>query len=212
MKIVLVDTNWKKFLPVAFTRPVSQLRCGILKMNEKWEKRLGCDSVAVSEDYLNKKFFNDFEGSAIIINSKVLPSEELIRSIQSLNNKEILTHNGTWLAIKSEQGYNEESWKQSTQITYNGNITYLEAWWDLYKYNCQEIENDFKLITQGRTSRPLSVSNNLIGSKEKLFIEEGAYLEGCTLNTQTGSIYIGKNAEVMEGSVIRGGVFRVGRS
>lgn len=205
MKIVLVDTNWKKFLPVAFTRPVSQLRCGILKMNEKWEKRLGCDSVAVSEDYLNKKFFNDFEGSAMILNSKVLPSEELVRSIQSLNNKEILTHNGTWLAIKSEQGYNEESWKQSTQITYNGNITYLEAWWDLYKYNGQEIENDFKLITQGRTSRPLSVSNNLIGSKEKLFIEEGAYLEGCTLNTQTGSIYIGKNAEVMEGSVIRGG-------
>ena len=205
MKIVLVDTNWKKFLPVSFTRPVSQLRCGILKINEKWEKQLGFDSVAMSEEYLNKKYFQDFEGSTIIINSKVLPCEELIKSIKALSNKQILTANGTWLAIKSESGFSQEIWKHSTPLMYNGELTFIEAWWDLYKYNGQEIENDFKLLTDGRETKPLSTSNNLIGPKNKVFIEEGAYIEGATLNTKTGSIYIGKNTEVMEGSVIRGG-------
>ena len=205
MKIVLVDTNWKKFLPVSFTRPVSQLRCGILKINEEWEKQLGFHSVAMSEEYLNKKYFQDFEGSTIIINSKVLPCEELIKSIKALSNKQILTANGTWLAIKSESGFSQESWKHSTPVMYNGELTFIEAWWDLYKYNGQEIENDFKLLTEGRETQPLSTSNNLIGPKNKVFIEEGAYVEGATLNTKTGSIYIGKNTEVMEGSVIRGG-------
>lgn len=204
MKIVLVDTNWKKFLPVSFTRPVSQLRCGILKINEKWEKQLGFDSVAMSEEYLNKKYFQDFEGSTIIINSKVLPCEELIKSIKALSNKQILTANGTWLAIKSESGFSQEIWKHSIPVMYNGELTFLEAWWDLYKYNGQEIENDFKLLTEGRETQPLSTSNNLIGPKNKVFIEEGAYIEGATLNTKTGSIYIGKNTEVMEGSIIRG--------
>lgn len=204
MKIVLVDTNWKKFLPVSFTRPVSQLRCGILKINEKWEKHLGSDSVAISEEYLNKKYFQDFEGSALIINSKVLPCQELVQRIKALRNKEVLTIGGTWLAIKSESGFTQDSWKDSKPVSYDGEATFVEAWWDLYKHNGQEIENDFKILTEGRETQRLSASNNLIGSIDKVFIEEGAYIEGCTLNTQLGSIYIGKHTEVMEGSMIRG--------
>lgn len=204
MKIVLVDTNWKKFLPVSFTKPVSQLRCGILNIYEKWEKLLNLDSVSVSEGYLNNKYFKEFEGDAIIINSKVLPNEKLVEAVKVLNNKEILTANGTWLAIKSDNGFNKSSWENATPKVFGEDVQTVEAWWDLYKLNGQEIENDFQLITKGRTSQPMSTSNNLIGSKENLFIEEGAYVEGCTLNTQTGSIYIGENAEVMEGSIIRG--------
>ncbi len=204
MKIVLVDTNWKKFLPVSFTKPVSQLRCGILNIFEKWEKLFDLDSVSVSEDYLNNKYFNEFEGGAIIINSKVLPNAKLVRDIKKLNDKEVLMANETWLAIKSDNGFDQSSWDNVTPIKYDESIQAIEAWWDLYKFNGQEIENDFELITRGRESQPLSTSNNLIGSEEKIFIEEGAYVEGCTLNTQTGSIYIGRNTEVMEGSNIRG--------
>lgn len=205
MNIVLVDTNWKKFLPVSFTRPVSQLRCGVLKIHEKWERRLGLDSVAVSEAYLNDKYFHEFDGGAIIINSKVLPNEALIEAIQALEDKEILTANGVWLAIKSADGFNQESWKNATPRIYSGAFSTVEAWWDLYKQNGSEIELDFELITKDRKSESLSDSNTLIGSSDKLFIEAGAYIEGCTFNTQNGSIYIGANAEVMEGSIIRGG-------
>ncbi len=205
MKIVLVDSNWKKFLPVSFTRPVSHLRCGILKIYEKWDRLLKLDSVSVSENYLNQKFFQGFDGGAVIINSKVLPSADLVSTIKELNDKEILTAKGTWIAIKSDGGFNEDSWKNATPRIYNGDFTTIENWWDLFKQNGEQIESDFDLLTKDRVSQPLSKSNNLIGPKNKLFIEQGAYVEGCTLNTQTGSIYIGKNVEVMEGSVIRGG-------
>ncbi len=205
MKIVLVDTNWKKFLPVSFTRPVSQLRCGILKVYEKWEKLLNANSVAVSEEYLNKKFFKEVEGSTLIINSKVLPNKNIIEAIQGLEDKEILTSEGTWLAIRSEDGFDQEKWKDAKPIVYSGDYSTLENWWDLYKQNGTEIENDFALITQGRNSKPLSSSNTLIGTSDKVFIEDGAYIEGCSLNTDFGSIYIGKNVEVMEGTSIRGG-------
>ena len=205
MTVVLVDTNWKDFLPVSYTRPVSHLRCGILKLHEKWEKLLNVDSVAVSEEYLNNKFFKEVKGRTLIINSKVIPNNNLIDSIHCLKDKEILTSGETWLAICSEDGFDQDKWKSAKPIIYSGNYTALQSWWDLYKQNGSEIEKDFALITKGRFSKPLSDSNTLIGSLDKIFLEEGAYVEGCTLNTKLGCIYIGKKVEVMEGSCIRGG-------
>ncbi len=205
MNVVLVDTNWQRFLPVSFTRPVSQLRCGILKIYEKWEMRLNLKSVAVSEEYLNQKFFSEVEGSTLIINSMILPDDDLVKAVLSLKDKEILNSGGTWLAIRSESGFNKDEWADAQPIEYPKQCKYVDSWWDLYKQNGSEIEKDFSLITAQKKSRPLSSSNVLIGPKNKLFIEEGAYIEGCVLNTDFGSVYIGKNAEVMEGSIIRGG-------
>lgn len=205
MKIVLVDSNWKTFLPVSFTRPVSHLRCGILKLYEKWEKHLELVSLSVSEGYLNTKFFKEFDGGALIINSKVLPNKELIEAISELKPSEMLTSNGKWIAIKSDVGFNKKSWEGVIPQLFKGEVKTIENWWDLYKVNGEEIENDFDLITKGRISQSLSSSNTLIGSLDRLFIEKGAYIEACTLNTQNGSIYIGNSVEVMEGCSIRGG-------
>ena len=205
MKIVLVDSNWKTFLPVSFTRPVSHLRCGILKLHEKWEKHLKLASVAVSEGYLNAKFFKEFDGGALIINSKVLPNKELVEAISELKPSEMLTSDGKWIAIKSDVGFNKKSWEGVIPQLFKGEVKTIENWWDLYKVNGEEIENDFDLITKGRVSQSLSSSNILIGSLDRLFIEKGAYVEACTLNTQNGSIYIGNSVEVMEGCSIRGG-------
>jgi len=65
------------------------------------------------------------------------------------------------------------------------------------------LREDFQLITKGRKSQPLSSSVNVLG-KENIFIEEGAQVEFATLNAQEGPIYIGSNAQVMEGAFIRG--------
>ncbi len=205
MKIVLVDSNWKTFLPVSFTRPVSHLRCGILKLYEKWEKHLQLVSVSVSEEYLNTKFFKEFDGGALIINSKFLPNKELVEAISELKPSEMLTFNGKWIAIKSDVGFNKKSWEGVTPKIFKGEVKTIENWWDLYKVNGVEIENDFDLITRGRISQPLSSTNTLIGSVDRIFIEKGAYVKACTLNTQIGSIYIGNSVEVMEGCSIRGG-------
>ena len=205
MNVVLVDTNWVDFLPVTYTRPVSHLRCGVLKLYEKWEKLLNANSISVSEEYLNKKFFEEVEGTALVVNSKVLPDSNLINAIEQLKDKEILTSGKTWLAIRSEDGFDRNEWKNAEPVIYPNEYTTIESWWDLYKQNGLEIEKDFAMITKGRSSKALSESNTLIGPLSKIFIEDGAYIEGCTLNTNLGSIYIGKNSEVMEGSCIRGG-------
>lgn len=205
MKVVLVDTNWKQFLPLTFTKPVSGLRIGILTLKEKWEHWLQLDSYAVSEDFLNPYFFKEFDGDAIIINSKVLPDAELVKKIQALESKQILTHNGTWVAIKSDVGFSAKSWEGLSATIYTNQITIIENWWDLYKKNGQQIENDFQFLTQKKKSLPLSATNTVIGDENKIFLEKDVYLEGCILNTLEGSIYFGKNTQVMEGSMIRGG-------
>lgn len=204
MKTVLVDSNWKKFLPLTYTRPVSHVRCGILKIHEKWDKYLNSKSVSVSESYLNEKFFTEFEGAALILNSKFLPSTDYLKAISNLDNGEMLIGDQGWMAIKSDVGFKKESWEGLNSIKFEGSVTVINNWWELFKVNLQEIENDFEIITEDRISVELSKSNILIGSEDKIFIEEGAYVEGCTLNTNDGPIYIGKDVEVMEGTIIRG--------
>ena len=204
MKTVLVDSNWKKLLPLTFTRPVSHVRCGILKIHEKWDKYLNCKSVSVSEPYLNQKFFKEFKDAAIILNSKFLPNADYLEAISTLENGEILVVDEGWMAIKSDVGFKKESWEGLKSKKFKGSVTSINSWWDLFRVNFQEIENDFRLITENRTSKPLSKSNTLIGPLDKVFIEDCAYVEGCTLNTNDGPIYIGENVEVMEGTIIRG--------
>lgn len=205
MKIVLVDSNWKKFLPVSFTRPVSHLRCGILKIYEKWENQLKLESVSVSEGYLNPKFFKDFNGAALILNSKFLPNPEYLEAIKNLKDGEMISSASGWMAIKSDVGFHKANWEGLNPIPYKGEISSLENWWDLYLNNGVEIQKDFDTITTGRVSQVLSSSNTLIGESNNLFIEEGAYIEGAVLNVNDGPIYIGKDVEVMEGTLIRGG-------
>lgn len=205
MKIILVDSNWKRFLPLTFTRPVSYLRCGILKIHEKWENIFSTESTSVSEDYLNIKYFQEFEGDVLIINSKFLPNSDLITAINSLKNGESLFANEGWIAIKSNNGFDKEKLNELHSVEYSGRVSSLNNWWDLYLQNGEEIKKDFELITKGRVSKKISDSNTLIGNLSNLFIEEGAYIEGSILNTLQGPIYIGKDVEVMEGSLIRGG-------
>jgi len=205
MKTVLVDSNWKKFLPLTYTRPVSHVRCGILKIHEKWDRYLETDSVSVSEDYLNQKFFIEFDGPSLILNSKYLPNASYLEAISSLKNGEMLVGEEGWMAIKSEIGFKKESWEGLVTKKFESDVTVINHWWDLFKVNLEELENDFNLITVNRVSQPLSNTNTLIGDVSHIFIEEGSYLEGCTLNTNAGPIYIGKDVEVMEGAIIRGG-------
>jgi UDP-N-acetylglucosamine diphosphorylase / glucose-1-phosphate thymidylyltransferase / UDP-N-acetylgalactosamine diphosphorylase / glucosamine-1-phosphate N-acetyltransferase / galactosamine-1-phosphate N-acetyltransferase len=73
---------------------------------------------------------------------------------------------------------------------------------DILRYNEGEIINDFDIITKGRMSQPISSTNKLMG--KSIFLEPGAVVEHCILNSDTGPIYIGKHAHLMEGSMIRG--------
>jgi UDP-N-acetylglucosamine diphosphorylase/glucosamine-1-phosphate N-acetyltransferase len=83
-----------------------------------------------------------------------------------------------------------------------GKTTILLQLPDILLYNLSEIKKDFDLITKGRLTAAISSTNKLTGSA--IFLEPGAVVEHSYLNASEGPIYIGRDALVMEGSMIRG--------
>ena len=188
------------FLPLTFTRPVAQIRIGILTIAEKWDKRLASTSSHKTEEYLRDKYPERNTADNIFINGACLPTESLVQSIKSLDfNTSLVSEGGRLIAKRSAQFDDVSENESSTEATF---INYPE---DIFSLNGQEIESDFDLVTVNRQSQVLSSTNTLLGNG-RLFIDEGAKVEGAILNTSNGSIYIGANAEVMEGAIVRGGL------
>jgi len=207
MNYILFDDNTRNdLLPFTFTAPIAEIRCGILTMKEKWKKYLNKEISHLTEDYLSKKFALKILGENILINSSVFPNKDLLNAIYNLNDKEKLVQNDVLIAIKStEQNITKDFIYNNDykQIEYNTEIKKINNTWDIFSFNDFAIRDDFELITNGRTSQEISKTNNILG-KENIFVEEGAKLEFATLNAETGPIYIGKDAEIMENAAIRG--------
>ena len=194
MNYILFDNNRDKFLPLTYTRSVSDIRIGILTIYEKWKFFLGTELSVKTIDYLQPKYNLVIKSDNIFINSSVLPSTELIDSINRLNDNEAIFFNNTIIAYRNNP---------NKKIEFNKPIVYISELWHIFQFNSQCIKDDFKLITNNKTSQKLSDTNRFI-NKENIFVENGAKVEHCILNASDGPIYIGKDSEIMEGSMIRG--------
>lgn len=203
-KIVLTDhyLDWSNLRPLTSTRPISFLRIGISTIKEKYEQFFNQEiTVKTASTYL--KSFDSFAPSSELtcfINSSFIPTQKFVDAIKNLKEGESLYKNGTIAASMVHVG--KTSFEK--ELSFSEELFKISFPWDIFSLNDKAIALDFERICKGRKSMPLSDSNLLIGSKEKLFIEEGASVEGAILNTNTGYIYVGKNAEIMEGSVVRG--------
>lgn len=207
MNLILIDDKkvWQQLLPLTYTRPVSEIRVGILTIREKWEKHLKMKASYQTEAYLSEKFqFSASKGDSLFINSCVIPDDKLIAKIKKLKSGQGLKQDNKWIAYKSEAiNFNENIVLQNSEA-YSNLLVLIEHVWDIFKKNGEAIQLDFSLLTKGRKSQVLSKSNTVIGKRNQIFLEKGAKAEAAIFNTTSGPIYIGKNAEVMEGSVVRG--------
>lgn len=205
MQLIFSDAQfWGDFLPLTYTRPVAELRTGILTFSERWKKLLECEEIAyITEDYLQKKFKTYQESEGLLLTPNFLPSPKVLEQIKNLKLGEALVYQNEVLAAKvNMQNFSLSQIENMKDVTEE--LLFFTKPSDLFSFNEQAINFDFELLTKGRKSQPLSDTNGFLGNKEDLFIEEGAEVEFATLNCKTGKIYIGKNAEIMEGSVIRG--------
>jgi len=195
MKLLLSDHQLHlRFAPLTLTRPLAELRCGLFTNTERWKHLLPAAQIGYqTESYLQAKYPSN---NGIWVNAQVIPDRNLALAVSQLKNGEQLYMNSVLLA-QNGAGHDKIEYSESS-------IIILENRWDLYLQNTSILEQDFALVTQGRTSQLLSASNRLIGPAAQLFIEEGARIEGAILNTHEGPIYIAKNAEVMEGAMLRG--------
>lgn len=205
MQLVFSDAQyWEDFLPLTFTRPVAEMRMGILTFSERWKKLLGIDEFFyITENYLQDKFKKPEPKQSLFIVPNFFPSDEVLKQIKELQPGEALVYeNEVLVANINMENFSLNQISKMTDI--HEKLFFIEKPTDIFSYNDKAIDYDFKLLTKGRTSQELSSTNGFIGDSENLFIEEGAVIEFSTLNCKTGKIYIGKNAEIMEGSNIRG--------
>lgn len=203
MNYILFDDLRERLLPLTFTRPVCDLRIGILTIREKWEKYLDASTSTITEEYLSVKFPLTIADQNVLINGNVCPSAELVAAIGQLKDGETLVKDEKLIAKRMDGEIYEFSEPSEGAIEFVGEILSVDYPWDIFSKNGDALIADFDLLTAGRSSQKLSETNTVLGTNP-IFLEEGTKVEACILNTQNGPIYLGKDTEVMEGSVIRG--------
>lgn len=210
MVIILYDTpqSRKLFYPFSLTRPLADIRYGILTNRERWEKITNTKVYTLSEDYLSE----DIPEAELYlyVDAQTMPTEEQINQLLGLGMHEICCNDdfSNIIAFKEKKLYASA---QSIALGNNNryriskSVKFLPHSWYLFQSNEQAIRTDLKILAKGRISETIHPSNIVFG-KQNIFIEEGASIRGCTINAEDGLVYIGRNALVMEGTNIRGTV------
>lgn len=198
--------------PFTLTRQIQDIRIGILTIREKWELMLGLTSFDKKEDD-----YKDLERSVNIdevigddvcfmIHGNVLPTPKLVKAILQLKNGEfIATSGGNTIAFRIAKNEIADKYKIKVgqAVQFKEDIKTIQYPWDIFQLNDWAIRQDFKLLTAKRKSQTLSKTNKVI-KPSQVFVEKGAVAEHCIINASTGPVYIGKDAEIMEGCIIRG--------
>ena len=209
--ILFDDESREQMLPLSYTRPVAEIRTGIYTIRERWEKLLKGKASYITSDYLNGRYPMRLEDDNIVINGAVMPNDRLVRLIEQLEPNEALMEDGNLIAARLNRSQFENLLREESIDEIQGielgdtPFIHLAYPWDLFLYLRATIEYDYHLITQGRISQTLPSHNQVIAG-DNIFLEEGAQVTCATLNASSGPIYIGKNAQIMEGAIIRGPV------
>lgn len=207
--ILFDDDRRNHFLPFTHTRPVADIRCGILTMRERWEKYLGKSTSTITESYLQEVYPLSSGSDNYYINGRVFATSALASAIHLLVPGQALVKDDIVIAVWAGANTMDieafrEYIKTLPRQQFDGPLYALANIWDIFSLNEQAIKDDFQLLTKSRTSAPVPAYITVSGT-ENLFIEEGAVIAlGCIINARTGPVYIGKDAEIMEGAMIRG--------
>lgn len=210
MHYILFDNSYRKnLLPFTHTRPVADIRCGIWTMRERWEHLLKATTSTLTEAYMQKVFPIGTGDDNVYVNGGVFGNTALANAISNMATGNALYCGDTLVAMRTSQ--TASSAEQLTQIATglqrvdaNTIVDELKNPWDIFSLNDKALKADFAMITAGRKSAPLPDGVVATG-KDNLFIEEGANIyAGCIINAAAGPVYIGKDVELLEGTLVRG--------
>jgi len=204
MNYILFDSDVRDtLLPFTYTKPVADIRIGILTIREKWEKRLGLTTTTITADYLEEKYPMVEMEENILVNASFCPTESLVEKVKNLSKNEAIFKGEDVLAFHTTQSQEEVDFDTYTQIEFDEELIQIKNTSDIFTHNGKAIQQDFDLITEERTSETIPTGIQVI-NPGNIFIEEGAQILFSTLNASEGPIYIGKDALIMENASIRG--------
>ncbi|MDE6330405.1 MAG: glucose-1-phosphate thymidylyltransferase [Muribaculaceae bacterium] len=212
--VVLFDTEatHSDLLPLSFTRPVADFRIGVRRLREVWEELLPGRYFYRPVEFQREKFGMPPAGESdmLFVAGNVLPSESLAERIVALEVGEALRLGDRIVAFRgSTESLDAEKFDKVWALEADDAVE-IRYVFDVFLNNGAALKADYARLTAGRRSEPLSESNLIIGDpvdadgNPMIFLEEGASVEGATLNVKEGPIYIGRDAVVMEGSCLRG--------
>lgn len=209
MNIVLFDHPEirRSLLPLTYTRPVADIRVGILTIAEKWELALNSKVSFLTQDYLKKKFPATVNEDNLYINGALCPDDQLVAALLDLQKGESIRKDGTTLAIRAGrlESPDEISIKSNNKAKeYSATATLLRYNWDVFLQNGEQICADFAVVTKGRKSQTLSDPHTIVYRPDNVFIEEGVTIKAAIINAEQGPVYLGKDSEVQEGTIIQG--------
>jgi UDP-N-acetylglucosamine diphosphorylase/glucosamine-1-phosphate N-acetyltransferase len=205
MNLILFDDPAFRIslLPFTFTRPVASIRVGILTIAEKWEKWMGGSASFKTESYLQKKFPVVFTEKNVLVNGAICPDQKLVDTIKSLPVGYYLVKDQVLIASNQPQ----KEMNSSNIISYESEFTVIDKTWKIFRENANQIKSDFRLLTEGRKSAPITDPYTRTYKPENIFLEEGVDIKAAVLNAESGPIYLGRNSAIQEGAVIRGSFF-----
>ena len=205
MNLILFDDLGIRasLLPFTFTRPVAEIRVGILRITEKWSKRLGSNASFLTEAYLQAKFPLHSEDDNLLINGAVCPDEKLTEAIKGLKLGHSLYHGDVLIAARQKE-VNLAATESLPRELYTNEIVVIDAPWKIFQGNANQVREDFALITQGRTSVKIEDPHVVLYGDNEVFIEEGASIKASVIDTTKGPVYIGKDVQIDPGALING--------
>lgn len=210
MNYILLDTAVRhQLLPFTHTRPVADIRCGIMTMRERWDLLLNKKTSTLTVAYMQEVYPGKNDGECIIIDGSIFATPQLVEAILQLQPNEQLKQGNLFIAanIAASEELNIDNWQQiiasHTIIQFNVTLFSLNKIWDIFTQNERAIKEDFKLLTTGKKSQAIPEYVTAIAA-EQIFIAEGAVVNPCIINASKGPVYIDKGAEIMEGCMLRG--------
>lgn len=205
MNLILFDDPSIRvnLLPLTFTRPVAEIRIGILTVAEKWEWHFQAKPSYSTSGYLSKKFAKKVSSDNLWINGAACPDSALVEAIKKLKPGDALHKNSMIVAVRADDHELPEV-IAGKATDYSGEVVIIDKLWKIFQHNGNQIRADFKLITANRKSATIKDPHTHAYNSSEIFIEEGAILHTAVLNAEGGPIYLGKNSQVQEGAILRG--------
>jgi len=211
MNIILFDDSVAKtnLLPFTFTRPVSDIRIGILTIKEKWQKWLPADYSYLTDEYLSKKYTSQKSSRNLYLNACVLPNTNLLEAVKSLKKNQILLKDNLQIAFYGnidsvDELSSAKLFDSKEKIAFPEEFIAIQNVYDIFIHNEAANRSDFSLLTNGRKSHEIEDPHTICYNRKDIFIEENVTIKSAILNAEKGPIYIGANTEIGEGSKIRG--------
>jgi UDP-N-acetylglucosamine diphosphorylase/glucosamine-1-phosphate N-acetyltransferase len=204
MQIVLFEDHlWSRFLPLVYTRPVGELRMGMMTMAQRYARSMNTEVVHDTRLPLQALFPIASAQMQLHVNARLFPTASFLNELKSMAPGDVLKKDDIVLArcIDSHKEITEQILESSSELIWLDRVT------DLFTLNAMAMKYDFELMPKTRRTESIHSSNVVIGDPTMLFVHESAKVYASTLNTNDGPIYIDADSEIMEGSHIRGGFY-----